>query len=579
MRRDFTTAPGTPRGTDWFDFPAEAQGPSMAAKYAQATLPRWMVVPDDPLTGLEPLYLKGGQGKGGGGRGGKKNADTLIATSDSGEGFTTEAGKVLRTANVLQNDTGAGTLNITALDASNMRGALTDLGDGTFAYDPGDAFATLALGETATERFAYTVTDGQGNSATAWVEITVKGTYEPPADPLPDDPPPSDPLPDEPVPDEPVPDEPTPDTPDSVALTPEIEALLQADIYRWNKDDAPGTATTVSFAFLSKVPDYYGATSEVRDGFQAFTSAQEAAARTAMALIESYTNLSFVEVAEGEAEITFGNAEISQVAYAYGPVRGYNLGGDVWMSATNADNLAAIPGGDGFMAMLHELGHALGLEHSHDGAVSLDASMDTRQYTVMSYLHHKGTYGEEPGTYMTLDIQALQYLYGVNDSHALGNDVYSYDDVARVETIWDSGGHDVLDASAATSSVALDLNAGAYCSVGRVLGYLPAYQNLAIAEGTVIEEAIGGGAADTITGNSADNVLTGNGGGDLFRFEGQWGADVITDFELGLDRLEVTGTSAAPAMTATADGLRLDYDNGSILLAGIEDDGSGLLWV
>jgi hypothetical protein len=59
--------------------------------------------------------------------------------------------------------------------------------------------------------------------------------------------------------------------------------------------------------------------------------------------------------------------------------------------------------------------------------------------------------------------------------------------------------------------------------------------NVSIAYGAVIENAVGGGGNDRIIGNSANNVLTGNAGRDIFeiRSAGTSGADTISDWSRG----------------------------------------------
>ncbi len=42
-------------------------------------------------------------------------------------------------------------------------------------YDPNGAFESLAVGETATDTFSYTITDGQGGFDTATVTVTIHG--------------------------------------------------------------------------------------------------------------------------------------------------------------------------------------------------------------------------------------------------------------------------------------------------------------------------------------------------------------------------------------------------------------------
>lgn len=93
------------------------------------------------------------------------------------QGFVTDEDSPFTTANVLTNDAdGEGdALNITALDTTGLLGLVTDNGDGTFNYDPNGAFDGLNAGETATDSFGYTVSDGNGGSDTATVTITING--------------------------------------------------------------------------------------------------------------------------------------------------------------------------------------------------------------------------------------------------------------------------------------------------------------------------------------------------------------------------------------------------------------------
>ena len=74
----------------------------------------------------------------------------------------------------------AGRSDGTALLAS---GALvTFASDGTFTYDPNGAFDRLFEGETATDVFVYEISDGNGGTDTAEVEITVEGEGEQPVE-------------------------------------------------------------------------------------------------------------------------------------------------------------------------------------------------------------------------------------------------------------------------------------------------------------------------------------------------------------------------------------------------------------
>jgi len=86
-------------------------------------------------------------------------------------------------ADLLANDSdidSSDVLSIASIDASGAQGSVTDNLDGTFSYDPGAAFQFLAVGETASETFSYTVSDGNGGLATSTVTMTVTGTNDGP---------------------------------------------------------------------------------------------------------------------------------------------------------------------------------------------------------------------------------------------------------------------------------------------------------------------------------------------------------------------------------------------------------------
>jgi hypothetical protein len=60
-----------------------------------------------------------------------------------------------------------------------------------------------------------------------------------------------------------------------------------------------------------------------------------------------------------------------------------------------------------YEALLHEIGHALGLKHPFEGEYKLPSELDNTENTVMSYNHKKW-----PNyTYRPFDIKALNFLY------------------------------------------------------------------------------------------------------------------------------------------------------------------------
>ncbi len=89
---------------------------------------------------------------------------------------------VFEASDLLSNDVdlNGDELVISAIDTSQTLGTVTDNGNGTFTYDPNGQFAYLGVGETATDTFEYTVSDGNGGEDTATVTVTISGVNDAP---------------------------------------------------------------------------------------------------------------------------------------------------------------------------------------------------------------------------------------------------------------------------------------------------------------------------------------------------------------------------------------------------------------
>jgi hypothetical protein len=329
------------------------------------------------------------------------------------------------------------------------------------------------------------------------------------------------------------------------------------------------------------------------------------AARGVLAQLSSWLNIQFTETAaDGQFGFAMSSQAPSSSGQAFYPAFGYTLingkvssvaaspaAGDVWLNRDlSRPDSDWNPGASGYATLLHEVSHALGLKHPFEAPADgylLDPSLDNERHTVMSYnpasnsnlVTVTGTASSysytwkaiSPSTLMPLDFVALKSLYGANKTFRKGDNTYRWvSDPEILETIYDSGGTDTIDASNQRLACRLDLRQGTYSSIGirrtdaekRSAMELPDWftvplpegtydgrNNLAIASGVTIESAIGGSADDVLIGNGAANLLcggpgrdqiTGGAGADRFLFNQQptiANRDRLTDFQPTSDHI------------------------------------------
>ena len=234
------------------------------------------------------------------------------------------------------------------------------------------------------------------------------------------------------------------------------------------------------------------------------------------------------------------------------------------------------------------------------GASSIDWSVMRFVYSSTPMVHDIYVIQQKYGADMTT--RTGDTTYGFNATSDVTNEAMRFHDgeMASVFSIWDAGGKDTIDFSGYATSTLIDLREGHYSSAGgtdhqlslaeinanNAEAGLPArsaflydvyfngvdgvnggeswkditqstdylmHDNIGIAYGAIIENAIGGSGDDVLVGNQVNNVLTGNAGADRFVFRDDGSLDTIADFQTGLDRIDLSAIVGVDATDVSYD--------------------------
>jgi hypothetical protein len=382
-----------------------------------------------------------------------------------------------------------------------------------------------------------------------------------------------------------------------------IDALLAAGP-DWNLLTSDGTTfrTVLYYSFDTSGTQYETSL------LQPFNAAQQQAVQHILDYVSQLTGIRFAEAApSAAADLHFAAADITNpefggicyAGYSYktnpdGLLTSYTSDAYIYLDAFQTDNQNPVAGSWGYQALLHEVGHALGLKHpfeATDGATTTLTSpyLDTTATTIMSYTQTASTCYSE---FQAYDIAALNFLYGTDGlrgdwgvqtagTYLTGSPLDEFFVLPGGNvTLADTGGADTVGYSGALADYTITPLLGKQWLEIKANGLThivsASVETLSFADGAASTASLlapqgkfifGSVAGETLAGTSGDDMVFASDGNDIL--QGNGGNDLLGGGS-GLDMAVFDSYAADISLSRSGESWILTDRYKEVILASVE---------